>query len=622
MRAPWRPAVACVALMRIFVIINCSLTMCLCSELTLTTNTNRRSSARTAPQIKQGGLPRRTEQYGLRKLRKQKIKTVETIDLTPDAHDMTGWEEDDDDDIIIPFRSDNGDATATESNSTYMSNAQNILSVVNTSTLIDENDAVKHNVTTLNESKGNEQKKDEGIIYTKHVGPKESKLQPPPPSRKPAENTTELQQNDGKEDTHIVDANKESQNNKKDPTTDQLQPKSHSAETSNIDSLHPSDTIFDDLLRGFGFASLFCLLVFCVYRCCHYICIRCGVCVDERVTKARWRRVQLKKKKQYRKKTNIDEEDMPPLDTRKWAKWMAKRERAEQGCDGFDYSSSNRLNALDDNLDVSSRGESVSQETIEFDCGELEMAKVSYGDDAELEYGEGDALEDESHDSRLFDAEDHGRGVEKEAEKFFTSNRTDKECRKNKRIRGKQSDGHGNESVTYTTDERSKHQHTPENNDIKQNQNNDVSCSSCFDALQTPSREINHTNLGSNQPENNNNIPAAKESTKNPQVAVADLLGAETSDLLGNGYISDSASAAATNEDVRAGDSNKNHDDESTNSDLQLDVRSSLIAAAENTGYDEETDLLGLRTESPPPLDLEKIEKNLMENMEKATFYL
>ena len=145
----WRPAIACVALMWIFVIINCSLTMCLCSELTLTTNS--RSSARTAPQIKHGGLrlPRRTEQYGLRKLRKQKIKAVETLDLTPDTHGMTGWEEDDDDDIIIPFRSDSGDATATESNSTYMSNAQNILSVVNTSTVNDENDAVKHNVIRL-----------------------------------------------------------------------------------------------------------------------------------------------------------------------------------------------------------------------------------------------------------------------------------------------------------------------------------------------------------------------------------------------------------------------------------------------------------------------------------------
>ena len=38
-------------------------------------------------------------------------------------------------------------------------------------------------------------------------------------------------------------------------------------------------------------------------------------------------------------------------------------------------------------------------------------------------------------------------------------------------------------------------------------------------------------------------------------------------------------------------------------------------------GYDEETDLLGLWSDSPLPLDLEEIEKNLMENMEKAKFY-
>lgn len=47
------------------------------------------------------------------------------------------------------------------------------------------------------------------------------------------------------------------------------------------------------------------------------------------------------------------------------------------------------------------------------------------------------------------------------------------------------------------------------------------------------------------------------------------------------------------------------------------------LIADENQGYayDEETDLLGLRSDSPPPLDLELIEKQMVENMENAKLF-
>ena len=42
---------------------------------------------------------------------------------------------------------------------------------------------------------------------------------------------------------------------------------------------------------------------------------------------------------------------------------------------------------------------------------------------------------------------------------------------------------------------------------------------------------------------------------------------------------------------------------------------------ADDRGYDVDADLLGLRSDSPPPLDLEEIEKKLVENMNNAKFY-
>jgi len=294
---------------------------------------------------------------------------------------------------------------------------------------------------------------------------------------------------------------------------------------------------------------------------------------------------------------------MPPLDTRKWGEWMAKR--AQKGDDGFHYSASSRLGALNDTLDESDGEEDATQDVIEFDHEGLEMAKVSYGDDAELEYGEGDELEDQSHDSRLFDAEDGGKGINEEANKFFNSKQTSKGRCKNKKRMEKRIGGNSHDSGTDTKDAASNHPQIPANDDTEHNHEHDIADGSFFDALQPPSGENNAATLGFNHPDNKNSSSAAQEFAQNPHVAVEDLLG--------NGYVS-YAAAAETNEHV-------SDDNNNTHLDLQssmVDLRSSLLVAAEDKGYDEETDLLGLRSDSPPPLDLEEIEKNLMENMQLA----
>mmetsp|Transcript_3584 Transcript_3584/g.8013 ORF Transcript_3584/g.8013 Transcript_3584/m.8013 type:complete len:85 (+) Transcript_3584:93-347(+) len=66
-----------------------------------------------------------------------------------------------------------------------------------------------------------------------------------------------------------------------------------------------------------------------------------------------------------------------------------------------------------------------------------------------------------------------------------------------------------------------------------------------------------------------------------------------------------------------------NDDDQVTETPSREESMSMSLIADENQGYayDEETDLLGLRSDSPPPLDLELIEKQMVENMENAKLF-
>lgn len=64
-------------------------------------------------------------------------------------------------------------------------------------------------------------------------------------------------------------------------------------------------------------------------------------------------------------------------------------------------------------------------------------------------------------------------------------------------------------------------------------------------------------------------------------------------------------------------------DDDDDDTDSQDDDSNGSIQE-DDRGYDHETDLLGLRSDSPPPLNLEemsRIEKMLMEDMENAKLY-
>jgi len=62
-------------------------------------------------------------------------------------------------------------------------------------------------------------------------------------------------------------------------------------------------------------------------------------------------------------------------------------------------------------------------------------------------------------------------------------------------------------------------------------------------------------------------------------------------------------------------------DDFSGNEDEDIEIMEmGTDINADDRGYDEETDLLGLRSDSPPPMDLEEMKK-LMEDMENAKPY-
>jgi len=271
----------------------------------------------------------------------------------------------------------------------------------------------------------------------------------------------------------------------------------------------------------------------------------------------------------------------------------------------------------------------------------IEMAGI------ELEYGEGEELEDKSHDSRLFDDVDGGLEMEREADKFFRggskkngeNGKTNGKKKKPTSENGKKKDS----GIANRTngDVSSDHQLLPfAENDIQQQQNqtgsdgdadeddddDDVSDASFFDALQPPpsTRKSNKPSATPTADKNGTaaSSSAAKDFVSNHNVAVGDLL-----DMDGNK--TNIKNANNNQEDAKDGNDNNNGDDEAEGdtdteevdlSSSMRNVRSSMILEAER-GYDEETDLLGLRSDSPPPLDLEEIEKNLMANMEQSNFY-
>ena len=108
--------------------------------------------------------------------------------------------------------------------------------------------------------------------------------------------------------------------------------------------------------------------------------------------------------------------NVPPLDTSLWGRWMAQRDEADG--EGYYYSpmgmagatgaaAADGVGGLDEDDDISSVAEAFRFENAN---GEVELGDMELGE-MELEFREGDELEDKSHDPRLFDDNDGGRGV-------------------------------------------------------------------------------------------------------------------------------------------------------------------------------------------------------------------
>ena len=451
------------------------------------------------------------------------------------------------------------------------------------------NDGLKeHNVEIEEETK----EKEKGIVYSDSVGEKESNnteeedqadRPPPPPPLPSVENATE---SSAKEPQVVVDIASDKQNITVDEVeriheTTTIQSHStnskHSSKHENNKHQHtqseakPADTIFDDLLRGFTFAATFCVLITCVYKLCWYTCVKCGIFPDERVMKARWRRYRLKKKRNYG-----DSNVVPPLDTRKWAEWSAKRGRVN----GEIWDSG--LEDIENNLGSHDGDDGSASGAIIFDNSGIEMAEWEESNDGNdsgseiLEYGEGDELEDKRHDERLFDADDDGRGVEKEANKFFGNQEQNNSKKLPKLKATKQKPDKSEMDLKATPTLGEKKEELPS-----------ISFNASFDALDPPSGEIeNHSN---SNVDNSSSSSAAKE------------------------FLLEAAISDQANPDEN-GDTAQESSNEQNNG-----LNNSFVA--DDRGYDVDADLLGLRSDSPPPLDLKEIEQKLVENMNNAKFY-
>ncbi|KAL3757386.1 hypothetical protein ACHAWU_008547 [Discostella pseudostelligera] len=367
---------------------------------------------------------------------------------------------------------------------------------------------------------------------------------------------------------------------------------------------HNDDTIFDDLTRGFTFAALFCLSLYCLHKCCCYTCIKCGCCPDERIVQARMRKLRLMKKRSYHPNATINGDDgRPPLDTRKWAAWMmAHRGNVDTAEDGgyyysavvpgggsnddddgiWDANTDDGSTAWDDETGFIDFGDTATSPT---DTGGLELACRSSSNSSksrsaipELEYGEGEELEDESHDSRLFDVDDGGKGVNREADKFFTGGG---------RRRGQENGGNNGIGQAGRIKDRAVVVADRNNMTVGESNEHCMTEQSFFEAMQQPLSGRN--DAGSILVNGSEGGDAINVSVTMPH---------DTTPM------------------VDAGNWERENDE-----DIELMEMDSDNIDADDRGYDEETDLLGLRSDSPPPLDLEemsRIEKKLIEDMENA----
>jgi len=496
------------------------------------------------------------------------------------------WDEDDDDfDSAVPFHLQDDDATNDISNQT----AQISIEENNESETYLERykEGLNENSDKIKEVS---EKKEKGIVFSNSTGDKEAEEEqevvplpppPPPPPLPSTENVTVTEE----EEQMTEQENAISEIESVDNTTSQSQAsdskhdnKHDNKQLPTTDESKTPDTIFDDLLRGFTFAASFCALIICIYKFCGYACVKCGIFPDERVMRARWRRSRLKKKRVYG-----DSNVVPPLDTRKWAEWSEKRGRVANGGGGVWDSG---FDDIENGAAGGSRDDDGSEAgAIVFDNSGIEMAE--WEDDStsemELEFGEGEELEDKSHDERLFDGEDDGKSVVEEANKFFdkqSKKTVPKEKSTKKNIKQNDSDKPDSE-LKSKADEKVNEDDSP------------PLFSASFDGLDPPSGE----NGLASKPDSGNNVDSSSSAAKEFLLEVS------------------------KNNVQHPNQNTKNEKLQEEDGDEQNEELGNSFVSADDRGYDEDADLLGLRSDSPPPLDLEEIEKNLVENMSNAKFY-
>ena len=247
------------------------------------------------------------QQYNLGTMRYRRSRRI-----LAEKEEWKGWEDDDDDDDdeAMPFHLQDDDATRkyldedTDDDVTSVNNTTSKKIQTTNSPNNEKKDTKKQQQQQNNiEDEGN-------IIFSENIGSKEKVIpkRPPPPPPPPSMQEKSNSNIRGADNQTKTDQDRTNELYKIDPNytpTKELNqtrlPSSSSSSTTGGIIQHDNkideeaDTIFDDLLRGFSFASLFCLSIFVLYKLCNYCCVRWGLFPDERVVEARLRRMRLKR---------------------------------------------------------------------------------------------------------------------------------------------------------------------------------------------------------------------------------------------------------------------------------------------------------------------------------------
>ena len=490
----------------------------------------------------------------------------------------------------------------------------------------DDDDDVTDVFATTNDDDDDDDKEDgmddvAGIVDTEDIGSKETTPAPQPFDAVAFEIDEDLAETshtmkdqslaNQENDNDIVEAEVELEAEYRESRMKNVNNTQLATTSTNVFDVHfgkvlYADTILDDLLRGFVFAAIFCFIIIALYKCCTRVFIRIGYLPDERVLLARLHRLRLRKKRMYlaagadANNGNYGDEGydegLPPLDTRKWGEWMARRAGVHTAADDvWNDGVDTPWEEDDDEDDDDDEERPLNNGRVVI---ELEMA--------ELEYGEGEELEDKSHDSRLFDDEDEGEGARREAERFFGDDQKKKTTNVASKNGGKASNNKGTKSSISDHNKVRAYAET---------------------ILQKANKKEVKRGVTANGGGKKNRRSRNKSLTTPPQKTISDdaffnEMRRPTTDTSESNALPQLQSSSAPlddsfihrklsqdmDENVGNGDNQEDDDDDDSNCGIHEDDR----------GYDLENDLLGLRSDSPEPLDLEQIERKLISDMKNA----